>query len=121
VDDFTVRALADPRVNWERKGVKRGGLLTRSEPVAWNPTPQNVTTLKKHLVQFLALATGGPAKYDGGEMKNVHAGMRITNPEFDAVIGDLKASLDKLRVLDKEQKELLAIVESTRPQIVTER
>jgi hemoglobin len=121
VDDFTVRALADPRVNWERKGVKRGGLLTRSEPTPWNPTPQNVTTLKKHLVQFLSLATGGPAKYDGNEMKNVHAGMRITNPEFDAVIGDLKASLDKLRILDKEQKELLAIVESTRPQIVTER
>ena len=43
------------------------------------------------------------------------------HPEFDAVIGDLKASLDKLRIPDKEQKELLAIVESTRPLIVTER
>ena len=39
----------------------------------------------------------------------------------DATIGDLKASLDKLRIPDKEQKELLAIIESTRPQIVTER
>jgi hemoglobin len=121
VEDFTARALADPRVNWERKGVKRGGLFSREESAAWNPTPQSVTTLKKHLVQFLALASGGPAKYDGGEMKNVHAGMRIANPEFDAVIGDLKASLDKLRIPDKEQKELLAIVESTRPLIVTER
>ena len=121
VEDLTVRAIADPRVNWERKGVKRGGLFSRDESAAWNPTPQSVTTLKKHLVQFLALATGGPAKYDGGEMKNVHAGMRIANPEFDAVIGDLKASLDKLRIPDKEQKELLAIVESTRPLIVTER
>src|SRR5690242_6394542 len=25
VDDFMSRVLADPRVNWERKGVKRGG------------------------------------------------------------------------------------------------
>src|SRR5437016_3002801 len=25
VDDFVPRALADPRVNWERKDVKRGG------------------------------------------------------------------------------------------------
>lgn len=121
VDDFTPRVLADPRVNWERKGVKSGGLFSRDESATWNPTAQNVATLKKHLVQFLSLATGGPTKYDGGEMKNVHAGMRITNPEFDAVIGDLKASLDKLRIPDKEQKELLAIVESTRPQIVTER
>ena len=111
----------DAFYDWERKGVKRGGLLSRDESATWNSTPQNVATLKKHLVQFLSLASGGPAKYDGGEMKNVHAGMRIANPEFDAVIGDLKASLYKLRIPDKEQKELLAIVESTRPLIVTER
>jgi hemoglobin len=47
--------------------------------------------------------------------------MHITNPEFDAAVGDLKAALDKAQVPNKEQKELLAIVESTRPQIVTER
>jgi hemoglobin len=52
---------------------------------------------------------------------SVHAGMRITNSEFDATIGDLKVSLDKLRIPNREQKELLAIMESTRPQIVTER
>jgi hemoglobin len=54
-------------------------------------------------------------------MKAAHADMRIGNPEFDAAVGDLKASLDKLRIPDAEQKELLAVVESTRPQIVTER
>jgi len=47
--------------------------------------------------------------------------MNITNPEFDATIGDLKATLDKLQIPNREQKELLAIVESTRPQIVTVR
>jgi hemoglobin len=121
VDDFTARALEDPRVNWQRKGVKRGGLLGRDDSVAWTATPTNTATLKKHFVQFLSLATGGPPRYDGKEMKSAHAGMRISNPEFDATVGDLKASLDKLRVPDKEQKELLAIIESTRPQIVTER
>jgi hemoglobin len=121
VDDFTVRALEDPRVNWERKGVKRGGLLSRDDSPDWTANPQNVATLKKHLVQFLSLATGGPPKYDGRDMKNVHAGMRISNPEFDAVVGDLKATLDKLQIPDKEQKELLAVIESTRPQIVTQR
>jgi hemoglobin len=121
VEDFTPRVLEDPRVNWERKGVKRGGILGRDDSVAWTATSTNVARLKTHLVQFLALATGGPAKYDGKEIKSAHAGMRIGNPEFDAVIGDLKASLDKLRIPDKEQKELLAIIESTRPQIVTQR
>ena len=122
IDDFTARALEDPRVNWDRTSVKRGGLLRREESTAlWKATPENVATLKKHLVQFIALATGGPPKYEGKDITAAHAGMRIGNPEFDAVIGDLKASLDKLQIPTKEQKELLAIIESTRPQIVTER
>jgi truncated hemoglobin YjbI len=122
VADFTPRVLQDPRVNWDRKGVKQGGLsFHRDKSEAWNPSPQNVTLLCKHMVQFLGLATGGPAHYEGKEIKSVHADMHISNPEFDAVLGDLKASLDKLRIPNTEQKELLAIVESTRPLIVTER
>ena len=122
VVDFMPRALQDPRVNWQRNGVTRGGFSFHSgKSVAWIDTPENVARLRKHLVQFLALATGGPAHYDGKEIKSVHADMHISNPEFDAVIGDLKASLDKLQIPNKEQKELLAIVESTRPEIVTER
>lgn len=122
VADFTPRVLDDPRVNWERKGVKRGGFsIHANKPVTWNATPQNVAILKQHLVEFLALATGGPAHYSGKEIQSTHADMHISNPEFDAVIGDLKASLDKLRIPNLEQKELLAIIESTRPQIVTVR
>jgi hemoglobin len=122
VDDFIARTLQDPRVNWDRSGVKRGGFsFKRGRSVAWNATDENIAILKKHFVQFLALATGGPARYDGKEIKNTHAGMHIGNPEFDAALGDLKATLDKLKIPNKEQKELLSVIESTRPQIVTER
>jgi len=122
VDDFLPRVLADPRVNWERKGVERGGFsLSRGKSVEWNASPQNVATLKKHLSQFIALATGGPPQYDGKEMAAAHKGLHITNAEFDATIGDLKATLDKLAVPTDEQKELLAIVESTRTQVAAER
>ena len=124
VDDFTPRVVQDPRVNWQRKGVKSGGFSFRrksSESVAWNATDENMTNLKKHLVQFIVLATGGPVHYDGKEIKSAHAGMKIGNPEFDAALGDLKASLDRLQIPNKEQKELLSIIESTRPQIVTQR
>lgn len=123
VADFLPRALNDPRVNWARKGAGGGGLFHRSknDESQWSATPESTARLHKHFVQFLALATGGPAKYDGKELKPSHSGMKIGNPEFDAVIGDLKASLDKLQIPNKEQKELLAIVESTRPQIVTQR
>ena len=125
VVDFLPRVLNDPRVNWERKGVTREKFSLfghhKTNTVQWSATPQNKAALEKHLIQFIAITTGGPSKYDGKEIKVTHAGMHITNPEFDAVIGDLKASLDRLQIPNKEQKELLAIIESTRPEIVTER
>ena len=119
VDDFVARVLADPRVNWERKGVKQSrwlGLRTRS--MQWNPDPGRVENLKKHLAEFLALATGGPSQYTGRDMREVHRGLRISNAEFDASVGDLKSTLDKLGVPTEEQKELLSIIESARPQVV---
>jgi hemoglobin len=121
VTDFVSRALQDPRVNWQRKGAKSGQWFGRRETAVWTNSPQNVARLEKHLAEFLFLATGGPAHYEGRAIKEVHAGMRISNAEFDATVGDLKASLDKLQIPNKEQKELLAIVESTRPQVVTQR
>jgi hemoglobin len=122
VDDFIPRVLADPRVNFERKDVKTGGFMgLKQRSVEWKPDAASVGTLKKHMQQFLALATGGPAQYDGGEMKNVHKGMQISNAEFDAAVGDLKTTLDKLQLPVEDQKELLAIIETTRPQVVEQR
>jgi hemoglobin len=122
VDDFINRAIQDPRVNWERQGVTSGGgIFRRGESVAWDPSAENVARLKLHMAQFLALATGGPAHYEGQNIESSHEDMRITNAEFDATVGVLKATLDRLQIPSQEQKELLAIIESTRPQIVTER
>jgi hemoglobin len=64
------------------------------------------------------MATGGPQKYEGRSMKAAHRGMRITDEEFDALAGDLKATLDKFKVPAREQQELLAIIAATRPDIV---
>jgi hemoglobin len=122
VADFLPRVMDDPRVNWSRRGVTQGGFsIHAGKSVAWNPNSQHIELLKGHMIEFLALATGGPSKYTGRQMEEVHGDMHISNPEFDAAIGDLKASLDRLKIPNKEQKELLAIVESTRPEIVTKR
>ena len=122
VEDWVNRAIADPRVNWERKGVKKGGFgFDRGDSVEWPNTPENGTRMKKHIAQFIANSTGGPPVYEGKEMKPAHAPMQITNDEFEAAIGDLKASLDNLGVPTEEQKELLAVIETSRPQIVSKR
>jgi len=122
VADFIPRVMDDPRVNWDRKDVTRGGFsLHRSQSETWKATPQHVAMLRQHMAEFLALATGGPPHYSGRQLKEVHQYMHISDPEFDAAIGDLKATLDNLKVPDPQQKDLLAIVESTRPEIATER
>src|SRR3954471_14514236 len=95
VDDFTPRLLEDPRVNWSRQNVKSHGLFSHTQAHTWQASSENVNTLKQHIVQFLALATGGPAKYEGKDMKAAHSNMQISNPEFEAAVGDIKASLDK--------------------------
>src|SRR3954469_16378004 len=56
VDDFSPRLLEDPRVNWNRAGVASHGVFKRTRSETWQATPDNVATLKKHMVQFLALA-----------------------------------------------------------------
>jgi hemoglobin len=121
-DDFVNRAMMDPRVNWDRQGVIQGGFsIHHDRSMQWKPTSQEITTMEIHIAQFFALTSGGPSQYQGKEIKQAHAGMHITNDEFDAAVGDLKATLDKLKVPNTEQKELLAIVETTRAEIVEER
>ncbi len=108
VDDFVARAATDPKVNFTRKGT----------PTEWPATPENVAHLKNGLVQLITQTTGGPGKYEGQAMKPLHAGMGITTAEFNAMAGDLKATLDKFRVPAKEQQELFAIIGSTKADIV---
>jgi hemoglobin len=108
VDDFVPRAAADPKVNFTRKGT----------PKEWQATAENVDKLKRGLVQFIAMATGGPQKYQGRPMKPLHAGMMITSAEFDALAADLIASLNKLNVPARERDELIAVVATTKADIV---
>lgn len=108
VDDFVARASVNPAVNITRKGEGR----------VWDPTPENVTHLKKMVVIFIAQATGGPQKYTGKDMKTAHAGMKITEAQFNAAAADLSASLDKFKVPKAEKEELMAIAASTKADIV---
>ena len=109
VDDFVPRAAANPAVNFTRQG----------QPRTWDATPENVEKLKKHLVQFVSMATGATdVVYEGRDMVAAHEGLKITDAEFDALAADLGASCDRLGVPAKEKDELLAVAGSTRGSIV---
>jgi hemoglobin len=103
VDDFVDHAAADPRVDFTR-----GGRYHQLD----------VPRLKRQLVNLVGQLTGGPQKYTGKDMKTLHAGMKITAAQFDALAADLAASLEKFKVPGREKDELLTIVGSTRKDIV---
>lgn len=74
--------------------------------------------LKFHVTTLVCEATGGPCKYVGRSMKASHTHLNITEKEWQAMLADFKATLDAFKVPAREQKELVAIVESTKPDIV---
>lgn len=74
--------------------------------------------LKVNVVNLVCMVTGGPCKYTGKGMKEAHANFHITPNEWQALLVDFRASLDKFKVPAAEQKELVDIVESTKPDIV---
>ncbi|GAC1446847.1 MAG: group 1 truncated hemoglobin [Pyrinomonadaceae bacterium] len=99
VDDFAGRVLADTRIN--AKFAK-----------------SNAPRLVFHLKQQICQVTGGPCKYDGLDMKTSHKNMGVTEGEFNALVEDLVATLDKFNVPAAEKGELLGILGPLKPQIV---
>jgi len=105
VDDFIDRVYvnttlnANPNIAKARSDVRKAGL-------------------KVHVVNLVCMVTGGPCKYTGKGMKEAHANFHITPNEWQALLVDFRASLDKFKVPAPEQKELVDIVESTKPDIV---
>src|SRR5271166_4766036 len=58
---------------------------------------------KKNLVDQICEASGGPCKYTGKSMKAAHAGMGITTADFNALVEDLVAALDKFKVAEADK------------------
>jgi hemoglobin len=102
VDDFADRLFADPVVGKRFVGM---GADTRA-------------LFKQKNKNLVCKVTGGPCLVISRPAKVVHAGMGISETEFQIVVGHLTAVLNKYRVPDREQKELLAIIESLKPDIV---
>src|SRR5919201_1719570 len=74
--------------------------------------------LRQHVVDQLCEATGGPCFYIGRSMKASHAGLGITESDWQVTVKHLVASLDKFKVPEKEKGEMLAIASSLKADIV---
>lgn len=106
VDDFIERLLvnqtlnANPRIDEARHRVPKAGL-------------------KFQVTALVCQVTGGPCVYTGRDMRGTHAHLAISEREWQAMVDDFVKSLDHFKVPKAEQMELLAIVGSTKPDIVS--
>lgn len=73
---------------------------------------------KQLLIDFLCASAGGPLYYTGRDMAASHKGMKISAGDWDRFLGHVRATLDKFQVPDRERRDVLAFVESTRADIV---
>ena len=107
VDDFIGRMATDPQLSRFFVG----------------HSTQSLQRIRQLVVEQLCQATGGPCFYTGRSMKESHAGMGISQAEWDVAVKHLTATLDKFKVEEKERADLFAaigplqadIVESKKP------
>lgn len=99
VDDFVGRVAADNRIN---------GKFANT----------NIPRFKMLLMEQICQASGGPCTYTGRSMKATHAGMGVSSSDFDALVGDLVATLDTFKVPEREKNELLGALGPMKGDIV---
>jgi len=75
--------------------------------------------VKQRVFEIFAAATGATdVEYGGKDMKVAHAGMNISEMEFNAVVDDVLAACATNGVEQQELNEILAILWSVRKDIV---
>ena len=73
---------------------------------------------KQLLIDFLCASAGGPLYYTGRDMKTAHRGMKISESDWLAFLRHLHVTLDTFQDSEKERKEVLAFIQSTKADMV---
>ena len=100
VDDFVNRVVKDPRI---------GGHFKDTKPAA----------LKESLTDQFCQLSGGPCKYEGADMKSVHADMDINKGHFNALVEVLQSAMDAQGIPFAQQNRLLALLAPMHRDVIT--
>jgi len=60
--------------------------------------------LREHQRAFLTMVAGGPAEYDGDDMRQAHAHLAISEADFTSVAGHLDDAL-RVQGVDEDDRE----------------
>jgi len=78
----------------------------------------SVPRFKSQLQAFICAAADGPCQYQGDNMVDTHAGMDISESEFNLLVEAFVAAMDSADLSLSTQNRLLAKLAPYRPQII---
>ncbi len=102
IDEFLKKMFADPQVGKYFIGM---GTDTREQ-------------LRQKNKLLMCKNTGGPCKIINREMKLAHAGLGVTDSDWQVTVSHLAGTLESLKVGEQEQRELLLMISRLKEYIV---
>jgi hemoglobin len=99
VDEFYDRVLADPQLAPYFADV-------------------DMDQQRAHQTAFISAVAGGPAEYDGDDMREAHDHLDLSASDFAAVAGHLDDALAACGVDDEDRETVMAEVASLEPAVL---
>lgn len=78
----------------------------------------NLDRIKKLLAEQICDLSGGPCRYSGDSMREVHAGHHISEAEFFGMVADLRAVLKERHVSQGATNQLLRLLAPMKRDVV---
>jgi hemoglobin len=78
----------------------------------------NLDRIKRLLAEQICDLSGGPCRYSGDSMREVHAGHHISEAEFFGMVADLRAVLKERHVSQGAANELLRLLAPMKRDVV---
>lgn len=79
----------------------------------------NLKRLREKLNEQVCALSNGPCQYSGDSMKEVHAGLDITDAEFNGLVEHLISALDDNGVGLREKNELIKLLAPMKRDVIT--
>lgn len=95
-----------------------GNPTIKARFIPYRDDPARLAVVKKHLCDFFGAGSGGPESYTGRSMPDTHRGMNINAEEYMCVIDDIMSTLQRHKIDEQTQKDVLAIAYSLKDQII---
>jgi hemoglobin len=122
-----VQHVAAPDALYQQLGGSDGiralvqNLLQRSlddRRIAHHFADTDMERLEQKLVEQLCELSGGPCRYSGDTMEQVHGGFNISEGDFNALVENLQLAMAERGIAEGAQNRLLALLAPMRQQVI---